>query len=177
MNKIFYSKCLYPTATITKGKEYVVEEDDGQKLTIVNDSGNKISLMKYRFGEIQVKDSDPKKIKNKVVCINANKFKSITQGISYDLSRESRDFYYIRNNLGVVQRYGKKYFEETPKASVKRVPKKEVAMCVYPVLSELTFKQAYDFKLDKKDKDSIIVTNDGGTAKTYLKKRFNIDMQ
>lgn len=176
MNKIFYSKCLYPTTTITAGKDYVIEDDSDDKLTIINDHGNRISLMKYRFGEIQLKEIPVKENMKKVICILAHNFKSITKGNSYELIKESPDFFYINNNLNTTKRYAKKYFKHSLVEDVKESPKKELAFCIYPVINELTFKEGYDFKSDKKDKNLIIVTNDKTISKSYLKKRFNIEM-
>lgn len=171
----YYVTCLYPTATVTKGNDYIIEEDSGNRVSIYNDHGNKVSLMKYRFGDIKIGKEESTKSLETITCINDSKFKSITQGNVYEVTKESRDFYYIKNNLGANQRYGKIYFQRNESKEVKTSAKKEMAVCVYPVLNELSFKEAYSFTSTLNN--NIIVKNDRGAKRSYIKKRFLIEMR
>lgn len=175
-DKVFYAMCIFPTSTITEGKDYIVYEDDGEKITVTNNNGSRITLMRHRFGEIQVKDNVSKSIDAKtVICKDSAKFKSISKSKEYKLNKETASYYYIINNLGHVARYGKKYFSVVNSNSVKKVVKKvEKAICIFPVLDELTFKEAYSFKLV--EGGLINVKNDNKVSTNYIAKRFKIEM-
>ena len=171
--KVFYAKCLYATATITAGKKYLVSEDDGDKIVITNNHG-KISLMKYRFSAIEMKDSKIKNNENSITCISAGKFRSITHGNEYIIDRETRDFYYIKNDIGTINRYGKKYFKVVIEKEKILPPKVMKAVCVFPVLNELTYREAYSY--EDIDESLCALKNDKEVKKTYLKKRFKFEM-
>ena len=173
--KAFYAKCIYATETVTAGKDYKVIEDNGNKISVLNDQGNKISLMRHRFDKIRMTDESVKaESGNMIICKNTGGFISITIDRKYKIERMTRDFYYISNDIGVIKRYGKKYFKVSSKEIKKPVSKKEMAVCIFPVLTELSFKKAYSFK--DVNKDRIIVSNDKFINKEYLKKRFKIEM-
>ena len=176
MSKIFFAKCEFPTATIEKGKEYEVLDENDNIITIKNDKGNKISLIRDRFSVVRAEDNSPKEEASKIICKTTGKFKSITVGNKYTIEKESKDFYYIINDLGKQSRYGKKYFQIAKKYVPKEKAKVLKAVCYFPIEGETTFKKAYDFKEGGQVKaDFISIKNDKGVTSLYLKKRFKLE--
>jgi len=171
MEKQFYAKCLIPTQTITKGKEYKIIAEENGLLTILNDHNNQINLKRFRFGKLMLQDIDENEILIK--CINEGAFKGITKNKLYPLVKKTKDFFFIVNNIGITTRYGKKYFKLH---IVEKKPPEKVlkAFCIYPIKDELEFKKAYDFK-EHIEKDLITLTNEQGVVANYLKKRFKFE--
>lgn len=186
MEEVYIVECLHPTKTVSKGSNYVVINDDGHLVTIINDDGNKVLMQRKRFGELQVENVNNMTKIEKVKCINAKNFKSIKTGKEYSLVKESKDFFYIKNEINKTARYNKKYFEikeEKPKVAKEKKPAKpkkveNIAVCVYPVRDQLTFKKEYKYKkAESKDGEKIKVTCDDGVERVCLKKRFEIKKQ
>jgi hypothetical protein len=174
MEKDFCVICIVPTGTITKGKEYKVLDETKNSITVINDNGNKITLRRFRFSDlnlIEVKVNE----KDYVICISIGKFKSITKDKKYILNKRTQDYVFVVNNNGKTMRYGKKYFKDVPKIVKPIVVEKVMkALCVYPILNELEFKKAYDF-IEVNIPDMITLTNDKGEKSNYLKKRFKFE--
>lgn len=171
--KRFMATCLLPTLTTTVGKSYEVITEDKHQIIVLNDKGFKTKFMRFRFGPLSQEDIPMEEVPtNKATCINSAKYRSITKSKVYDITKESKDFYYIINNLGKEARYSKKFF--TRVVEKKEVPKSLKAVCVYTIKNELSFKQAYDFV--EKPHNMVEVTNDKGVKSQYVKKRFEYEM-
>jgi len=168
MKLTFYVTCLNPTLTLTKGKNYQIFEEKDRYVQIVNDNDNKIWLLKNRFSAIFT--IEEKNMKKRVICTNKGNFKRIEIGKEYLVEKETKDFFYIRNEKNdILLKYNKKYFKEIIEIPE---PVSVKIICIYPVQGELSFKKEYEFT-DSEIKDHImILKNDQGEKKSYLTKRF-----
>jgi len=173
MKEIYKAECITPTATITRHQKYTVFSDNGMLITIINDRGNKITVQRWRFGELEIEKVDTSVKIPMALCIDNTNFKSITKDTLYTIKKESKDFIYISNDTGKTMRYHKKYFDIVKPE--KERPKVLKALCMYAVTNELTFKNAYDFEDDKRKKNMVIITNDLGVKTEYLRKRFKFE--
>ena len=175
----FYSKCIFPTPTLTGGKYYEVINEGEYDITIVNDKGNTISTSRYRFDDIKMEKEMQKKSSDEITCIDNGKFSNITKGKTYKIVNETDSYYKIKNDKGYNAIYSKKYFakmeakEEVSKPEKPKVSSKNVAVCIYPVANELSFKKEYAYK--NITGNHVLLTNDKGESKKYLVKRFKIN--
>ena len=170
--KQFFAECIHPTSTLGKGKKYEIINEDTDRITILNDNGLKVSLLRERFGPVLMEN---KVSESGVLCVSRGRFKSITSGITYKIEKESNDFYYIINDNSKSQKYGKKYFKKI--LSNKDKPDSEKimkAVCVFPVNNETSYDKAYTF-IDGKE-NFIEITNDMNKKSSYLKKRFKYQL-
>lgn len=175
-NYRFYSNCIYPTITLTGGKEYEVVNETEHDITIVNDKNNTVTVSRFRFDKI---DSQKRKVdKNVIRCIDSAGFTNIQKDTEYKLVRESKTYYTIVNDKGYTTAYSKKYFkkyeekEDEGNIAVKKRKNPSVS-CLYPIAGELSFKKIYEYS--KIDKTHVTIVDDTGSKKVHLVKRFKVD--
>lgn len=175
MNKqIFYVTCLYPTQNITSGKNYDVITEDDNRITIINNKGVSSSLMRFRFGELQVREEKVEsEMQDKLTCTDGIKFKNLTTDKVYEIIDEKGNFYTVVNDKNVNAKYGKKYFKVIKVAKVEKEVVEDKATCIFPISGELTFAKEYSYTIV--DDKIISVSNDLGNDKTYISKRFKIN--
>lgn len=90
-----------------------------------------------------------------VICKDDKGFRNIKNGEEYKVENSTRDFYYIRNERGVLKRYGKNRFaikEEKPKKKTTVIEKKieepipKTVICKVPSLNKLAYNKKYTVK-------------------------------
>lgn len=178
MEKIkFFAKCIFPTTTLEGGKWYEVINEEDYDITVINDKGNKVTVARYRFDKIEARKIE-KMDNNKVKCVDTGKFKNLTKDKEYEVLREMKTKYLVKNDKGVEALYGKKYFSKVIEKIVEKKPsvRKKVAektvMCLYPISDVLTFRKTYTvFEKDDKEK-KIFIKDDTGRKEWHLAKRF-----
>ena len=111
----------------------------------------------------------------KAKVIDNSGFNYISLGTVYNIEKETRDYYYITNDVGIVKRYGRARFEDVEeKPVVKKVKKEkpvvEVLTCKFPKYNVLSFNQKYEVLRSSGDK--VIVIGDNKEESEVLRKRF-----
>ena len=178
-NIVFKAKCIKPTETLELNKVYIVTDEKDDYISIINERGIKITVLRGRFGEItyeEVADSG----KRFVICSSRTKYNGITTGNKYEVVKESRDFFYIINDTARIKRYAKKFFKPIKKKSEEeKVRERKTAVkkatCLFPIGGEITYGNEYPYKDVKENSSVISIDNDKMKKKNYLRKRFSFE--
>jgi hypothetical protein len=166
MAKKYLMKCILPTPTLTKDLFYEVISypADSDKMIVVNDFGNKISIDKRRFKDLIEEDM---KEQPTVTCIDQGKFRNLTKGKTYKVKSFDGKLYTLTNDKGIISKYGKKYFKK--KEAPAKPAKPKGWLCVIPS-ETLLYHKRYDIK--KVDGDHVFVKDEEGKEIRVLAKRF-----